>query len=182
MKTNCPQSLMPLSILERAHGALTHATSVLLFHFWLFGVFAAVCGLSLAVVMGAPLWLRCTGSSLRWHPVVGHTLGVRRLSSCSSRDLEHGLGSCCAPTQLLLGTWDLPPSGIEPMSPALAGGFFTTEPPGKPYSVFLKRHSFNPHDGLMKQGVLLFPSHRCEHRRRGRRPRGNTGPEENTGP
>ena len=26
--------------------------------------------------------------------------------------------------------WDLP--GIEPMSPALAGGFFTTEPPGKP--------------------------------------------------
>ena len=28
--------------------------------------------------------------------------------------------------------WDLPGSGIEPVSPALAGGFFTTEPPGKP--------------------------------------------------
>ena len=27
---------------------------------------------------------------------------------------------------------DLPNPGIEPMSPALAGGFFTTEPPGKP--------------------------------------------------
>ena len=27
---------------------------------------------------------------------------------------------------------DLPDSGIEPTSPALAGGFFTTEPPGKP--------------------------------------------------
>ena len=27
---------------------------------------------------------------------------------------------------------DLPDSGIKPMSPALAGGFFTTEPPGKP--------------------------------------------------
>ena len=26
--------------------------------------------------------------------------------------------------------WDLPGSGIEPASPALAGGFFTTEPPG----------------------------------------------------
>ena len=26
---------------------------------------------------------------------------------------------------------DLPDSGIEPMSPALAGRFFTTEPPGK---------------------------------------------------
>ena len=28
---------------------------------------------------------------------------------------------------------DLPDLGIEPMSPALAGGFFTTEPPGKPF-------------------------------------------------
>ena len=27
---------------------------------------------------------------------------------------------------------DLPHPGIEPVSPALAGGFFTTEPPGKP--------------------------------------------------
>ena len=27
---------------------------------------------------------------------------------------------------------DLPDPGIEPMSPALAGGFFTSEPPGKP--------------------------------------------------
>jgi len=28
--------------------------------------------------------------------------------------------------------WDLLGPGIEPMSPALAGRFFTTEPPGKP--------------------------------------------------
>ena len=27
---------------------------------------------------------------------------------------------------------DLPNRGIEPASPALAGGFFTAEPPGKP--------------------------------------------------
>ena len=27
--------------------------------------------------------------------------------------------------------WDLPGSGIELMSPSLAGRFFTTEPPGK---------------------------------------------------
>ena len=27
--------------------------------------------------------------------------------------------------------WDIPGSGIEPLSLALAGGFFTTEPPGK---------------------------------------------------
>ena len=28
---------------------------------------------------------------------------------------------------------DLPDPGIEFKSPALAGGFFTTEPPGKPF-------------------------------------------------
>ena len=28
---------------------------------------------------------------------------------------------------------NLPDPGTEPTSPALAGGFFTTEPPGKPY-------------------------------------------------
>ena len=33
--------------------------------------------------------------------------------------------------------WDLPRSRIEPLSPALAGGFFTTEPPGKPGFVIL---------------------------------------------
>ena len=39
--------------------------------------------------------------------------------------------------------WDLPGPGIEPVSPALAGGFFTTEPPGKPYPVVLEEHQFN---------------------------------------
>ena len=37
---------------------------------------------------------------------------------------------------------DLPDSGIEPTSlasPALAGGFFTVEPPGKPQSILLLR-------------------------------------------
>ena len=33
--------------------------------------------------------------------------------------------------------WDLPGPGIEPMSPTLTGGFFTTEPPGKSPFVFL---------------------------------------------
>ena len=36
----------------------------------------------------------------------------------------------------LLGMWDPSGSGIEPVSPALAGGFFTTEPPGKPSIAF----------------------------------------------
>ena len=28
--------------------------------------------------------------------------------------------------------WDLPGPGLEPVSPALTGGFLTTAPPGKP--------------------------------------------------
>ena len=32
--------------------------------------------------------------------------------------------------------WDHPGPGIEPKSPSLAGGFFTTEPPGKPYFIY----------------------------------------------
>jgi len=33
--------------------------------------------------------------------------------------------------------WDLLGPGIKPMSPALAGGFFTTEPLGKPSPWYL---------------------------------------------
>ena len=29
--------------------------------------------------------------------------------------------------------WDLPGPGLEPVSPALASGFLTTAPPGKPH-------------------------------------------------
>ena len=44
---------------------------------------------------------------------------------------------------------DLPDPGIEPMSSALAGGFFTTEPPGKP-------HSFLNFISLFKSPQVLF--------------------------
>ena len=52
--------------------------------------------------------------------VAEHRLQMRRLSSCGSR------------AQLLRGMWDLPRPGLKPVSPALAGGFSTTAPPGKP--------------------------------------------------
>ena len=52
--------------------------------------------------------------------VVEHRLQTCRLSSCGSR------------AQLLRGTWDLPRPGLDPVSPALAGRFSTTAPPGKP--------------------------------------------------
>ena len=37
--------------------------------------------------------------------------------------LERRLSSCGTRAYLLAGLWDLPRPGIEPMSPALAGGF-----------------------------------------------------------
>ena len=58
--------------------------------------------------------------------VAEHRLQMRRLSNCGSR------------TQLLRDMWDLPRPGLEPVSPALAGRFSTTAPPGKPWVDFLK--------------------------------------------
>ena len=52
--------------------------------------------------------------------VAEHRLQTRRLSNCGSQ------------AQLLRGMWDFPGPGLEPVFPALAGGFLTTAPPGKP--------------------------------------------------
>ena len=49
------------------------------------------------------------------------------MSHCGSWALEPGVNSCGTQVYLLLDTWDLPGLGIEPVSPALAGGFFTRE-------------------------------------------------------
>ena len=57
--------------------------------------------------------------------------GCAGFSSCGTRALEHRLSSG-AQAWLLLGMWDPPGPEMEPGSPALAGGFSITEPPGKP--------------------------------------------------
>ena len=63
---------------------------------------------------------------------------ARGLSSCGSWALECRLSSCGAWASLLRGMWDLPGPGLEPVSPALAGGFLTTVPPGKsPLNIFI---------------------------------------------
>ena len=53
-------------------------------------------------------------------------------SCCGSWDLEHKLNSCGAQAQWLHDMWDPLGPEMEPVSPAMASGFFTTEPPGKP--------------------------------------------------
>ena len=67
--------------------------------------------------------------------VVEHRLQTRRLSNCGSW------------AQLLRGMWDLPRPGHEPVSPALAGTFSTTAPPGKPSLSFFIAHYNVPDRG-----------------------------------
>ena len=63
--------------------------------------------------------------------VAEHKLQTRRVSSRGSR------------AQLLRGMWDPPRPGIEPVSPALAGRFSTTAPPGKPLKYILDEFKLN---------------------------------------
>ena len=92
-------------------------------------LFVAVHGILLAV---ASLVAEHRRQGTQASVVVAHGL-----SSCDARALEHKLSSCGAQAQLLHGMWDLPRPGLEPVSPALAGGFLTTAPPGKPQPAFL---------------------------------------------
>ena len=57
--------------------------------------------------------------------VAEHRIQTRRPSNCGSR------------AQLLRGPWDPPRPGLEPVSPALAGRFSTTAPPGKPPTLLI---------------------------------------------
>ena len=91
-------------------------------------------------VLGLCFCVRAFSSCGKWGPlfitvhgpltiaaslVAEHRLQTRRLSNCGSR------------AQPLHGMWDLSRSGLEPMSPALAGRLSTTAPPGKPLIVVL---------------------------------------------
>ena len=57
--------------------------------------------------------------------------------SCSSQAPEHRRSRRGTRAYLPRGRWDLPKSGIESLSPAFAGGFFTLEPPEEPYGPFI---------------------------------------------
>ena len=79
----------------------------------------------------------CSGFSSCGARALGSRASVvvaRGLSSCGSQALEHRLSSCGAQAYLLRGD---PGPGLEPVSPALAGGFSSTAPPGKPYPACL---------------------------------------------
>ena len=113
-------------------------------------------GFSLVVVYGLLIaWILLLQSTAlgTWALVVATYV----LSSCGSQTLEHRLTTWGAETSLLHSMWALPGPGIEPVSPALAGRFFTTEPPGKPLPpvfTFPKPALRPPGNRCMKAAVL----------------------------
>ena len=136
-------------VLTRAVAVGMKKSGQILFYFYLF-IFGCVRS-SLLCVGFLQLWR--AGATLRCSARASHcggfsccgarTLGRRAsvvvecgLSSCGLRSLERMLSSCGSRAQLLRGLWDLPQPGLEPMSPALAGGFLTTAPPGKQWTDF----------------------------------------------
>ena len=90
------------------------------------GTFLAVGGLLLAVAsLAEGIGPRLSGLSLQHAGSVAVTPGLR----------------------VLCRRWDLPRPGIEPGSPALAGGFLSTVPPGK-----------SEGSVLVCPALLVFPS------------------------
>ena len=93
------------------------------------------------------------------------------MCSHGSRAREHRMKSCGAWVSWLHGMWDLPESGIKPVSP---GGFFTTEPPEKHPSIIFKlrkivlnrKYFFESHNFIMfmkifRARVMRIPRSSC---------------------
>ena len=134
----------PLLYVIEEVGPMLTVTDNTLFIYWLcwvffFSSFSLFCfgslllqGPSLVMVSRGYSLLWCMDFSLRSFSCCrAGALGCVGFSSWGSWALEHRLSSCGARTYLLHGVWNLYRPGIEPMSPALAGGFLSTVPPGK---------------------------------------------------
>ena len=101
---------------------------ILFIYFLLRWVLVAACRLFLVAASRGYSSFQCAGFSLWWLLLL-RSMGSRRA----------GFSSCGTRVWLLRSMWDLPRPGLKPMPPALAGGFLTTAPPGKPYSVVKRK-------------------------------------------
>ena len=95
------------------------------------------------VVLGLHCYLQTFSSCGRWGLVFIVMLRLLLLQStgCKCGDFSVtacGLSSYDAWDLLLQGMWDLPGSGIKPVSSALAGKFLSIAPPGKSQAVNLR--------------------------------------------
>ena len=89
-------------------------------------------------MLGLRFCVRASSSCGKWGPLFIAVRGP--LTIVASLAAEHRLqmcrlSNCGSRAQLLRGMRDLPRPGLGPVSPALAGRFSTTVPPGKPYGV-----------------------------------------------
>ena len=118
------------------HSFLSFFFLINLFYFFIFGCFGS------SLLCTGYLQLRRVGATLRCSARASHCGGF---SCCKARApgtrasvvVACGLSSCGSRAQLLRGMWALPGPGLEPMFPALAGGFLTPVPPGKPHSFLI---------------------------------------------
>ena len=120
------------------HGVLYFTRPVFFFFFYTFVYLFPFAGLGLCCCAGfALVWAggaalsQSTGSPLCCVLLVRSTASVvevLRLQRTGSIAVVHSSSGLSCPR----GLWDLPRPGIKPVSPTLAGGFFTIEPPGKP--------------------------------------------------
>ena len=106
---------------------------------WLCQVSIVVLGLSLmavsrSLISSCNAWASHCGGFFRGAQALG--CGLQQLqhvgSMVAATRLQNTDSVVVAHTQLPHGMWDLPAPGIKLVSPELASGFFTTEPPGKP--------------------------------------------------
>ena len=91
-------------------------------------------------VLGLRFCARAFSSCGKWGPLFITVHGP--LTVAASLVVEHRLqtcrlSNCGSQAHLLRGMWHLPRPGLEPVSPALAGRFSTTAPPGKPLLQYL---------------------------------------------
>ena len=96
-------------------------------------------------VLGLCFCARAFSSCGKWGPLFIAVRGP--LTIAASLVAEHRLqmcrlSNCGSWAQRLRGMWDLPRLGLEPMSPALAGRFLTTAPPGKPPACVFWNYGF----------------------------------------
>ena len=136
--------------------------NLFIYFFWLLWVFVAARGLSLVVASGSYSLLRCPGFSLRWLLLLQST-GSRHagFSSCDQRALERRLSCCGTRASLPCRMWDLPGPGMEPVSPALAGGVLTTAPPRKSLKCSYLSVQCNNNTNFLPNGKSLVLDNPC---------------------
>ena len=85
-------------------------------------------------VLGLHFCAKAFSSCSKWGPIfitVCGPLTIKASLVVEQRLQTHRLSSCGSQAYLAHGIWDPPRPGLEPVSPAMAGRFSTTAPPGK---------------------------------------------------